>query len=126
MDRLKITILVVEDDVVSYKLIEASLKTSQLNLLHATNGSQAISYFETNNDIQLVLLDIQLPGVNGYEVLSHIKKVNPTLPVIAQTAYSMSDDREKCLNAGCDDYISKPINIAKLRELVQKYISKTQ
>jgi len=123
MERPKKTILVIEDDVASYKLIEASLKSSQLNLLHAENGIQAIEHFDSNNDIQLVLLDIRLPGLNGYEVLSHIKKTCPNLPIIAQTAYSMSDDREKCLNAGCHEYISKPISISKLRELVQKYIS---
>ena len=122
MDRPKPTILVVEDDTVSFKLIEASLKTSHLTILHANNGAQAIDYFNTNKDIKLVLLDIQLPGVNGYEVLSHIRKVNPSLPVIAQTAYSMSDDKEKCIEAGCDEYISKPISIHKLRELVRKYL----
>jgi len=122
MDRPKTTILVVEDDTVSFKLIEASLKTTQLTLLHANNGAQAIEYFNSNHDIKLVLLDIQLPGVNGYDVVSHIKKVKPSLPVIAQTAFSMSNDKEKCLNAGCDEYISKPISIHKLRELVQKYL----
>jgi two-component system, cell cycle response regulator DivK len=123
MERSKGKILVIEDDPASYKLIEATLKSSEVDLLHAKNGMQAIEHFNSNADIQLILLDIQLPGMNGYEVLTHIRKVNPTLPIIAQTAYSMTNDREKCLNAGCNEYISKPISIIKLRELVGKYIS---
>ncbi len=115
-------VLVVEDDEASYHLIDASLKMYKLNLIRAKTGSEAIQHMVSNPDIKLVLLDIQLPGMNGYEVLSELKKMKPELPVIAQTAYSMIDDREKCLSAGCSAYISKPINILLLREMVGKYI----
>lgn len=117
-----VKILVIEDDNASYKLIAAALRAFNLEMLHAENGKQAVNFFNANEDIQMVLLDIQLPEMNGYEVLTHIKTKRPELPVIAQTAYSMTNDREKCLKAGCDDYISKPLSIVKLRELVGKYL----
>ncbi len=123
MENSRGKILVIEDDPASYKLIEATLKSSRLNLIHAENGFEAIEHFNSNSDIKLILLDIQLPGMNGYEILSYIRNVNSTLPIVAQTAYSMSDDKDKCLVAGCTDYISKPINIIKLREVVRKYVS---
>jgi len=123
MEGLKGKILVIEDDPASYKLIEATLKSMHCNLIHAENGEEAIEYFNLNKDLHLVLLDIQLPGMNGFEILSQMRKVNTNLPIIAQTAYSMTEDRDKCLKAGCTEYISKPINIKKLRELVLKYVS---
>jgi CheY-like chemotaxis protein len=120
MQDLTSKILVVEDDEASYLLIDASLKLYPLELIRAKTGKEAIRLFNLNPDIKLVLLDIQLPGMNGYEVLTEIKKISPDLPIIAQTAYSMVDDREKCLKAGCTEYISKPLNIARLREVVCK------
>jgi len=123
MENTRGKILVIEDDPASYKLIEATLKSSKFNLIHAENGFEAIEHFNANSDIKLILLDIQLPGMNGYEILSYIRNINSTLPIVAQTAYSMTDDKDKCLDAGCTEYISKPINIVKLREVVRKYVS---
>lgn len=120
MQNLTIKILVAEDDEASYQLIDASLKIYHYQIIRAKTGKEAVNLFKANPDIKIVLLDIQLPGMNGYEVLSEIKKINPDIPVIAQTAYSMIDDREKCLNAGCSEYISKPININRLRDVVYK------
>jgi CheY-like chemotaxis protein len=122
MESQKGKILVIEDDPASYKLIEAALKSTPCHLIHAENGEDAIKLFTSNKDIRMVLLDIQLPVMNGFEILSHMRKSNMDLPIIAQTAYSMSNDKEKCLKAGCTEYISKPINITKLRELVNKYL----
>jgi CheY-like chemotaxis protein len=115
-------ILVVEDDPASYQLIAAALKSSDYEILHSENGKDAMFKFNENIDIRLVLMDIQLPEVNGFEILEQMKGVKPYLPIVAQTAYSMTDDREKCLNAGCDEYMSKPISIVKLREMVKKYM----
>lgn len=122
MDENKIKVLVVEDDEASYQLINASLKLLDIEMLRAKNGKEALKTYHQNRDIKLVLLDIQLPGMDGYEVLTELKKINPELPIVAQTAYSMIDDREKCLEAGCNEYLSKPLNLNKLRELVNKYI----
>jgi len=116
----KYILLVIEDDEASYKLIEAALRNIDLKILHAPNGLEGIDIF-TKNNVDLVLLDIQLPGMDGYEVLNHLKKINPDVKVIAQTAYSMSDDKEKCIELGCSDFLSKPLNIVQLRELIMKY-----
>ena len=117
-------ILVIEDDEASFRLIEAALRVIDLKILHTDNGQDAIILF-TEHNVDLVLLDIQLPGMDGYEVLEHLKKINPEIPVIAQTAYSMSDDKEKCIELGCSDFLAKPINIMQLRELINEYKDKS-
>lgn len=122
MNEQNLKVLVVEDDEASYQLINASLKLLDINLLRAKNGQEALQIYDQNIDLKLVLLDIQLPGMDGYEVLIELKKRKPDLPIVAQTAYSMIDDREKCLEAGCNEYLSKPLNLQKLRDLVKKYL----
>jgi len=119
----KFTLLVIEDDEASYKLIEAALRVIDIEILHADNGQDGINLFSKHN-VDLVLLDIQLPGMDGYEVLDHLKKIKPEIEVIAQTAYSMSDDKEKCIERGCSNFLSKPINIMQLRALITEYMEK--
>ena len=77
---------------------------------------------KSNDNIDLILMDIKLPNMNGYEVTKKIKEFRNEIPIIAQTAYAMQDEREKCLKAGCDDYISKPIDIDKLFSMINKFI----
>jgi CheY-like chemotaxis protein len=77
---------------------------------------------ESNPEISLVLMDIKMPVMNGYLATKKIKKLRPDLPVIAQTAYALVGDREKAIQAGCDDYISKPILEEKLIEMLKKYL----
>jgi len=122
MNEQNLKVLVVEDDEASYQLINASLKLLDINLLRAKNGQEALQIYDQNIDLKLVLLDIQLPGMDGYEVLIELKKRKPDLPIVAQTAYSMIDDREKCIEAGCNEYLSKPLNLQKLRDMVKKYL----
>ena len=120
----KFTLLVIEDDEASFRLIEAALRVIDLKILHTENGQDGIILF-TEQNVDLVLLDIQLPGMDGYEVLDHLKKINPEIPVIAQTAYSMSDDKDKCIELGCSDFLSKPLNIMQFRELINEYKDKS-
>ncbi|MCD4666044.1 MAG: response regulator, partial [Bacteroidales bacterium] len=102
-------ILVVEDEESNYLLIESILKVYNANLIHVRDGNSAVDVFRNNGaEINLVLMDIKIPGLNGYEATREIKKINDKVPVIAQTAYAMAGEKEKCLSAGCDDYISKP------------------
>ncbi len=79
---------------------------------------EALALFEAHEDIDLVLMDIKMPGLNGYEVTKQIKKIRPDLPVIAQTAYALEGDREKSIEAGCDEYIKKPIKKEALYALM--------
>ena len=93
-----------------------------MNCIRAENGNEAIKQCKENPTIDLVLLDINLPFVNGYEAASKIKKIRPKLPIIAQTAYAIIGDREKSIAAGCDDYIQKPINVELLMEIIGKVL----
>ena len=89
----------------------------------ANDGRKAIDSFIKNEDIDLVLLDIQLPEISGYQVAREMKLIRKHIPIIAQTAFAMMDDREKCLEAGCDEYITKPISKAAFMALVAKHIN---
>jgi CheY-like chemotaxis protein len=116
------TILVVEDDFSSFLFMEALIKKNGANMLHAKDGEIAVEMSRKNPDIDLVLMDIQLPKLDGYEATKKIKKIRKNLPVIAQTAHAMEEDRKLCLESGCDDYISKPIKKEMLFMLMDKYI----
>lgn len=104
------TVLLVEDDPVNYKYMEILLHRTKAKVIQAPDGAKAVKIFEREKKIDLVLMDIQLPILNGYEATKKIKAMRSDIPVVAQTANAMSEDREKCLKAGCDDYIAKPIS----------------
>jgi CheY-like chemotaxis protein len=117
-------ILVVEDDSISYILIEEFLKPLNVVIHHVTDGVDAVNFIKKNPDMRLILMDLKLQVMDGYEATKIIKKINPNIPIIAETAYAMLGDKEKALEAGCDDYITKPIDIYKLQELVKPYLLK--
>ncbi|HYW94647.1 MAG TPA: PAS domain S-box protein [Bacteroidales bacterium] len=117
-----ISILVVEDNYVSFKLLEISLSKTGVGIIHAADGQVAIDKVKEHPEIDIVLMDIQLPVLNGYDATAEIKRIRPDLPVIAQTANAMDDDRLKCLNAGCSDYITKPIVLDKLYSVINNYV----
>jgi CheY-like chemotaxis protein len=116
-------VLIAEDDQDNYFFLDIILQESSIQTLWAENGKSAIKYCKDNPDIDLFLMDINLPLMNGYEATSEIKKIRPELPIIAQTAYAISGDKEKALGVGCDDYISKPIKKDKLMNLIMKHIN---
>ncbi|RPH26838.1 MAG: response regulator [Bacteroidales bacterium] len=112
------TILIVEDDYNSQTYLKESLSSTNINLLHASNGNEAVEKVNNHSEISLVLMDIKMPIMNGYEAMRIIKQIRPKLPIIAQTAYALSNDKFKALEAGFDGYISKPINKNLLIKLV--------
>jgi CheY-like chemotaxis protein len=93
-------------------------------VLYARNGSEAVEIVKENNKIDLVLMDIKMPVMDGLEATKQIKAINPDLKIIAVTAYAANDDRFMCLNAGCDDYITKPFKPAELFEIIQNWLPK--
>lgn len=117
-----VSILVVEDDEDSLELLCRLLLKFGANPIVARTGEDAIKIIKSNNKIKIVLMDIRLPDMDGFETTKEIKKLNPDLPVIAQTAYAMYNDKEVCLQNGCDDYISKPINKDVLFHKINQYI----
>jgi PAS domain S-box-containing protein len=115
-------VLIVEDNNSSFLLLNSYLSQTKIKVLHTVNGTEAVSICKSNRDINLVLMDIQLPGINGYEATKQIKSFNNEMVIIAQTAYAMAGDEKKARDAGCDDYISKPIDKEKLLLLLGKYL----
>ena len=116
------TVLIIEDDPSSRVYFKKVLEELQLRILEAAGGHEGVKVFRENPQISVVLLDIRLPGVSGFDILKELKKIRPEVPVIAQTAFAMTGDREKCMAAGFDDYISKPVKKDKLIALLQKHI----
>lgn len=116
------TILVVEDVDTNKIFFDAALRRTKAKILWAKDGQEAIDMFR-DNQIDLVLMDLQLPVMDGYTATREIKKINPDIPVIAQTAHVMSGEREKCMEVGCNDYLAKPIRLQILIETLSKYLN---
>ncbi len=116
------TVLIVEDDKINFRVMEAMLRNTKINIIHADNGRKAIDCIRANPQIDLVLMDVHLPELSGLEATRIILNINPHIPIIAQTANAMSDDKDKCIEAGCVDYISKPIDMGTLFSKISKYL----
>ncbi|MCB9015378.1 MAG: response regulator [Lentimicrobiaceae bacterium] len=115
--------LVAEDELTNFAYLEKLLLLSRVRILHAKTGSQALELYQKYPAIHLILMDIKMPEMDGLEATRMIKSLNPQLPVIATTAYAMTGDKELCLAAGCDGYISKPIRKADLYKEIGKFIA---
>jgi len=113
------TILIAEDDNSSSLLLEGYLKSTKANLVFAENGIEAMEIFLSNQPVDLVLLDIKMPLLNGINTVMEIRKINQTIPIIAQTAYAMTEDKDNAMAAGCNYYLSKPIAQAQLFEILR-------
>lgn len=115
------TILIAEDVESNFQYLKAALSKTKIKILWAKDGEEAINLFKSNK-INLILMDIQMPVLNGLLATKAIKKIDNTIPIIAVTAYAMSGDREKSLAAGCDDYAAKPLRLNILYTIIEKYI----
>ena len=114
-------ILIAEDDKISEMLITRLVKKYSNNILNARNGFETIEICNNNPDIDLILMDIQMPKLNGYEATKEIRKFNPEVIIIAQTAFGLLGEKEKVLEIGCNDYLSKPIVKEVLHAMMIKY-----
>lgn len=117
-------ILIAEDVESNFLYLKAVLSKLNAVIYWAKNGIEAVEICTKIGNIDLVLMDLQMPEMNGYEATEILKKKFPELPVIAQTAFAMSDDREKAIDAGCDDYLAKPIKSKDLLSMVEQYVRK--
>ncbi len=117
------TILIVEDDKTSYQYLHEVLIKTKAHILHGDTGEKAVDLVENNPAIDIVLMDIRLPKMTGYTATEKIKKLRPDIPVIAQTAYAMKEDKNKCISHGFDDYISKPIDCTTLLEKIDGFLT---
>jgi len=116
------TILIVEDDPLSMRFLYTILQETGACLLVAKNGREALDMVSQHEQLDLILMDVQLPVMNGHEVTSKIREFNREIPIIAQTAHAMAEDRGKCIQSGCTDYITKPIDIELLFEKIVKHL----
>ena len=122
----KLKILIVDDDKTSELLLRKIFDKESKEFLHVPNGIEAIKTCKNNPDIDLILMDINLPQINGYEATRRIREFNTEVFIIAQTAYALAGDRENAIAAGCNDYIAKPISQVVLKKMVNKYFEQRQ
>lgn len=121
-DFSNLSILIAEDDDINYVYMERLLSKTNAKLIRAANGQEAVDYYNQSKNIDIILMDINMPFMNGLDATKIIKALNPELPIIAVTAYSLSGDRETYLAAGCDDYIPKPIKREELFGKLHQYL----
>ena len=117
-------ILIVEDNTKNLKLVRDLLEQSGYRILESGTAEEALELVGTNRP-DLILMDIELPGMNGFEAVARLKRGRATaeIPVCAVTAFAMDDDRERCLRAGFDGYLSKPINVAEFPDQVRDLLA---
>jgi len=115
---------VVDDDARNIFALTTLLENQEMEVVSATNGRDAISLIERTPELSLVLMDIMMPDMDGYETMRRIRAVPEfrNLPILALTAKAMKGDREKCLDAGASDYISKPVNTSQLLSLMRVWL----
>jgi len=116
------TILVAEDLVENFELMKRMLSKGHPTMLHAENGRKAVEIVKKDKAIDMILMDIRMPVMDGYEATREIRIFNPDIPIIALTAHAFPEDRTRCISAGCTDFISKPINREKLFSMVSRYL----
>lgn len=117
-------ILLVEDEETNIILIQEFLANTQLKIDVSRNGENALNKVKEDGVYDLILMDIKMPIMNGIDATIAIKEIKKDIPIIAQTAYALSEEKEQALEAGCDDYITKPIRRGDLVELMSKYLDK--
>lgn len=114
-------VLIVEDDPTSELFLRLALESISREFVLARTGSEGVELCHKHPDTDLVLMDIRMPDLNGYEATKQIRKFNQNVVIIAQTAFALSGDREKALSAGCNDHIPKPVNAKLLIEKINKH-----
>ncbi len=117
-------VLITEDEEVSFFYLKTLLKKTEARIIRAKNGKEAVEIIaEHYDEIDVILMDLNMPVMDGYEATRIIKSMHPEIPIIAQTAYTLTEDRRKCLQAGFDGYISKPISSVVLLSMLNENLS---
>lgn len=117
------TILIVEDNETSNIYFEAALRKTQAVLMWAKNGLDAVEMVKNNNQINLILMDINMPKLDGIEATRIIKSLNPEIVIVVQTAFILSGEERMCQEAGCDEFITKPIRLKYLLDTINRYLA---
>ncbi len=122
LQQNKLKVLIAEDDAISQLLLEIAVKDICHTLLKATNGREVLEMFQQNPDTDVILMDMRMPELNGYETTQLIRQLNNEVIIIGQSAYGMSDEKEKAFAAGCNDYITKPVDRQILYRMIELHL----
>ena len=126
VDLRKRSILIAEDDEINFIYLKEILRKYEITIYRARNGLDAINIAETTENIDVILMDIKMPLVDGLEATSYISRIRPEIPIIAQTAFAMNGDEKKCMEAGCCAYVTKPVDPQNLLKTILKFLSPKQ
>ena len=121
MDK-KFTTLIAEDDQISFELYKACLQDFDLDIIHAINGKVAVDIVKENADIDLILMDIRMPVLDGYEATKQIREIDSVVPIVAQTAFAVIPEQKEMLKMGFTDFFAKPLGNEVLSGIVNKYM----
>jgi len=116
-------ILIVEDDEMNFIYLSQIFKIAQISIVRAKTGYEAIDIVKHDTEIDLILMDIQLPDISGIEVTEEIRRFNPYLPIIAQTATKSDNEKDSIISAGCTDVLVKPFKMEELLSKIREYLS---
>jgi FOG: CheY-like receiver len=116
------TILIGEDEYVNFRLLEIMLSKTNAKVLHGKNGLEALEIFKNADKIDIVLMDIKMPLMDGCDAAREIRKINPFVPIIAQTAFALESETQKSIEAGCNCFITKPISKTELLALLDSFL----
>jgi CheY-like chemotaxis protein len=116
------TVLIAEDEETNFVYLHTALSKTNINVLRARNGKEAVEMTRINPSINLILMDIKMPEMNGLEATKSIKSFRKDIPIIAQTAFAMDEDKRNCTAIGCDDFLAKPIRYKVLIEAIGKFL----
>ena len=116
------TVLIVEDNETSSFYFEAALKKLNVTTIWAKDGKEAVDLFRQNEQIDLVLMDLNMPEMDGFEATKMMKKIRFKIPVIAQSAFILSGEENKSFEAGCDEFLSKPIRLSRLVDTITRHL----
>jgi CheY-like chemotaxis protein len=119
----KRTVLIAEDEEFNFRFLEEILAGFNLEIIHAWNGLEAVEICRSNKKVELVIMDLKMPVMDGYEAVMKIREFSPALPIIAQTAYSSEAEKEKAIICGCNDYLTKPFSKKLLYSIIKEYFS---
>lgn len=116
------TILIAEDEETNFVYLQTALMKTGINILRAKNGKEAVEITKLTPSLNIILMDIKMPEMNGLEATSSIKSLRKDIPIIAQTAFAMDEDKSNCFSVGCDDFLAKPIRYKILLETISKHL----